>query len=225
MATSKEKLMTLEQWRFEFPNLSVWKDQFLIERRGPLVTGVCLDSTRDPQSYKPKFFYHNLTIASPVITLGYAAPLRHRGVARSVKYGVPVGDLAEAFKVQVESLRSKITFDVFVKHIVDTRNGVFGPSAAYLPHALRDISTVGSFLGDTNYFLATLDEAGSSIDAAKDINPNITGSVVDWEKDVLDCINAATEQTVRQNLNALQLPALSKLPMPYARVPHYWTLL
>jgi hypothetical protein len=225
MATAKEKGSTLQSWGSIFPALTPWLDKFLIQRTGPLISGICLDATRDPNAYKPTFFHHNLLAPWPVLTLSYAAALLYRGTPKSVKYGAPVADLADQLKAQVESARIPITFAIFLRHIGDARRGVFGPVGLYLPHALRDIITVGSYLGDADHFRSRLDEVCARIASVPNLNVQIIGSVAEWRKDVEAALSLPGEELIEKHQMALRLPALPAQAMPYERPQNFLELL
>lgn len=222
MATAREKGETLDEWGSYFPLHHKWKNQFLIQRNGALLSGICLDATRDPKAYKPTFFFHNLLAPSKVVTLSYAAPLLSRGVYRPVKYGPLAEADVKEFKGQVCLSHGAITFERFFNHIVDAYRGRYGAQAVYLPHALRDIITVGSFLGDSSYFLSTLDKSAAVIEAKPGVNLNIIGSVSQWVKTVGDLIKQDHGDVIQRELETHGLPVLQDLGMHYSRVENFW---
>jgi hypothetical protein len=223
MATAREKRETLDEWSSYFPLHYKWKNQFLIQRNGALLSGICLDITRSPKEYRPTFFFHNLLVPSQVVTLSYAAPLLSRGVYKPLKYGpLAVADVEE-FKGQVDLCHTEITFEKFFNHIVDALHGRYGTQAVYLPHALRDIITVGSFLGDSSYYLSTFDECAAAIEAKKTgLNIHIIGSVNKWVKSINTLINQDYESAIQRELETHELPILHDLGMHYSRIQSFW---
>lgn len=216
MATKKEKRATLDQWAEAFPCHTPWADKFLLRRNGPLVSGICLDEMRYAKTYRPTFFYHNLLIDWPVLTLGYGASLRHRGVSKAVNYG-SFGDEPAGLKDQIESARFPASFALFLKHLADARRGAFGPMAICLPHALCDLMSVGSYLGDAAFFREHLAPAAGLIASASNVNLQIIGSVDQWIRDVGNLLSSNLEERVRQNILKLRLPSLTNESLPYVR--------
>jgi hypothetical protein len=217
MATTKERRSALENWATAFPSFSIWKDKFLIQRVGPLIAGICLDHTRDPKIYRPTFFFHNLLVEWPVLTLGYGAPVLHRVVARLLKYDQSVSEVAAQFREQVESTRCPVSFEIFVRHIRDARWEFFGPQAVYLPHALRDMIAVGSYLDDGDYYRACLDAACTRLAAIPNLSLHIVGSINAWRGDVESLIASCADALVERHQVSLRLPSMAKMNMEYLR--------
>jgi hypothetical protein len=217
MATAKDKQSALKQWACAFPDHQAWKDKFLLKLTGPVISGLCLDETRDPKIYTPKFFFHNLLIETPGLTIGYSVSLRHRGVSKSLKYAASIADSPELLKAQIESARLPISFEIFVRHIQGTIRGDFGPIGIYLPHAYCDIMSVGSFLGDDGYFRSTLDDVCERIAAIPHLNLHIIGSVAKWRKEVELLLDSCGKDLIERHLTKLRLPPLANEPMPYIR--------
>lgn len=216
MATTKEKTATLDQWAAAFPDHTAWNGKFLLRRNGPLLSGICLDEMRDPKTYQPKFFYHNLICDWPVLTLGYGVSLRQRGVPKALKYG-NVGDEPVGLKDQIESARLPASFSLFLKHLSEARRGAFGPMAVYLPHALRDVISVGSYLGDAAFFRGHLASAADLITSSSNVNLQIIGSVDQWTRDVGNLLSSNLEALVQQSILKLRLPLLTNESLPYVR--------
>lgn len=216
MATTKEKTATLDLWAAAFPDHTAWNGKFLLRRNGPLLSGICLDEMRDPKTYRPTFFYHNLICDWPVLTLGYSVSLQQRGVPKALKYG-SVGDEPVGLKDQIEAARLPASFPLFLKHISEARRGAFGPMAVYLPHALRDVMSVGSYLGDAAFFSSHLSSAADLIISAKNVNLQIIGSVDQWTRDVGNLLSSNLEALVQQSLQKLRLPSLTNESLPYVR--------
>ena len=225
MATKKERHLVLEQWTQEFPTLVPWKDQYLIRRTGPLISGICLDRKSDPKVYCPTFFFHNLLTQWPNLTLGYAASAVYRGMPKLLKYGAPVAGAAWEIHSIIEPLQSKITFSSFVRHMLKAKNGLFGFAGSYLPHDLRDIITVGSYLGDADYYRSTLDLACTRIAAAKNINLSIIGSIAEWRANVEGILDAASDDLIERHMRELHLPQLIPEQMGYVRLPDIFSIL
>jgi hypothetical protein len=225
MATKKERHLVLEQWAQEFPTLVPWKDQYLIRRTGPLISGICLDRRSDPKVYCPTFFFHNLLTQWPDLTLGYAASAVYRGMPKLVKYGAPVADTASEISSIIEPLHSKITFPAFVRHMLKAKSGLFGFAGSYLPHDLRDIITVGSYLGDADYYRSTLDLACTRIAAAQNMNLAIVGSIAEWRANVQEICEAASDDLIEIHTKELKLPQLIPEQMEYARQPEIFSML
>lgn len=216
MATTKERAATLDRWAASFPDFTTWNGKFLLRRNGPLLSGICLDEMRDPKTYRPTFFYHNLVCDWPVLTLGYGVSLRRKGVPKALKYGSVADEPAE-LKDQIESARLPVTFLLFLKHISEARRGGFGPMAVYLPHALRDVMSVGAYLGDAAFFIVHLASAANLINSSKNVNLQIIGSVDHWARDVGNLLSSNLEARVRQNIQKLRLPSLMSESLPYVR--------
>jgi hypothetical protein len=220
MATTKERFATLDLWAASFPDFITWNGKFLLRRHGPVLSGICLDEMRDPKTYRPTFFFHNLVCDWPFLTLGYGVSLRRRGVPKALKYG-SVGDEPAGLKDQIESARLPATFSLFLKHISETRRGALGPTAVYLPHALRDVMSVGSYLGDAAFFIDHLASAADLINSSKSVNLQPIGSAEQWARDVGNLLSSDLETRVRQNIQKLRLPSLTSESLPYIRPENF----
>jgi len=222
MAAARVKKEALDEWSSYFPHYQKWKDQFLIQRNSALLSGICLDETRDPKAYKPTFFFHNLLVPSQVVTLSYSAPLLSRGVYKPLKYGLLMEEDINEFKRQVNLFQDAITFERFFNHIVDTQHGRYGTQGIYLPHALRDVIVVGSFLGDSAYYLSALDKCAAVIAAKPGVNLNIIGGVSQWVATVVDLVKQDSESVIQMELEAHKLPHLHDIGMQYSRIERFW---
>lgn len=206
-----------------FPSHFLWKNQFLIRRNGPVVSGLCLNETRDKDYYIPTFFIHNLLVPFPVISLSYAAPLLSRGVSKSLKYGSPIDANAVEFIKQVPISKELLTFNKFCEHVVGAYRGAHGNISVYLPHALRDVIVIGSYLGDSAFYTSCIDRAAEVIESkAKNINMQIIGSVSDWKEMVKALIRQDHESVIRSEIYAHKLPEMEDLGMNYERVRDFW---
>lgn len=225
MATAKEKRDLLAKWSAHFPLHQSWKDQFLVRRNGPLLSGICLDLCRDPKTYKPTLFFHNLIVPSPVITLAYAAPLLSRGVNKPLRYAAFSEADVKEFKCQLTLSCEELTFDKFFNHVVAARAGKLGTQAVYLPHALRDVIVVGSFLGDASYYLSVLDHCAEEIEHEPGLNLHIIGSIGQWKESVRDLIGLNYEAAIKKECERHGLAPLPDLGMTYRRPENFWELL
>jgi hypothetical protein len=223
MATAKEKKAALEGWALHFPHLRSWKNQFLVKRNGGLVSGICLDETRDPKAYDPKFFFHNLLVPFPVMTIAYQAPLVLAGVAKRLRYGNPAEEVIHKFKEHLPlSQTGSLTFERFVEHVIAARHGAFGAQGVYLPHVFRDIITLGSAAGDAAYYRSTLGIAAAKLEATSGFNLAIIGSVHQWRKNVEAAIEQNHEAVAEEQRTALGLPELPDGGLLYQRVENFW---
>jgi len=69
-------------WHGYFPELSVYKDRWLLKRFGPIVFGLLLEKKSDPTEYYPLFHSHSLLKEHPDISLMTFTALRNkRGIA------------------------------------------------------------------------------------------------------------------------------------------------
>lgn len=223
MASTKEKKATIEEWASQFTGLEIWKNQFLIRRNGPLIAGICLDEMRDSKTYKPTAFFHNLLIPFPVVSLSYAAPLTSRGMYLPLKYGGVNEEQVSQFKAQVPWLSEGLSFASFVGHIRAARSGKFGAQAIYLPHAFRDIASVGACLGDAEYYNSTLSDAAAAIAEVPNLNLNLIGSVDAWRQETSAILESDFESLVQSNLRKLKLSDLKDDGMPFERIENYWS--
>jgi len=190
------------------PGLHPWGDSHLIRRCGPVLSGVCLDGTRDPQACQPTFFVHNLLVSQPVMTLAYGAPLLPRGVPRRLRYGASVDDEARALLSQVQALSGLPALGDLVAHIALLRAGEFGPPSLYPPHVMRDVLTIGAFLhqADEKTMLVWLDAAQAALQRAAPFNMHIIGSVAAWRSRVWEDMLADGDQAMARHAQALKIP-------------------
>lgn len=219
MATKKDRLRVLNNWSSAFPDFTMWKDQFLLQRLGPLIRGICLDKTSEKQKYQPTFFFCNLLLNSLHVPLSYAVDLRQRGVGKRIGYSDAIFTFPELFKEQVAGLNSQIGFDSFVEHVQLHDKGSFGPVGVYPPHSLADIITIGSFLGDYDYFFTSLDDSCALLDRKKDnFNMRIIGSIAEWRKTIEEVIKSDGEVIIEKNIQKLELPDLYNYNLSYMRL-------
>ena len=221
MAKAKEKRAALGQWAEYFEGFESWKNQYLIRRNGGLISGICLDETRDPSAYKPTFFFHNLLIPSPVLTLAYAAPYLVRGVYKPVKYGTPVDELVPSFREQVPMLSGEVTMLSFVAHAKAAHQGKFGAQAVYLPHFFRDVITLGVCFGESDYYRRSVHDAASMIGNTNGINMNLIGSVEEWQREIERIVDKDCSRSIDENLQQLQLPQLEDRGLVVERIENY----
>lgn len=209
MASTKEKKAELSMWMKALPGLHPWGDSYLIRRCGPVLSGVCLDGTRDPQAYQPTFFVHNLLVSQPAMTLAYGAPLLYRGVPRRLRYdGAPVDEDAQALLTQVPALSGLPTLGDLVAHVTLLRAGAFGPPALYPPHVMRDVLTIGAHLHKTDEraMQAWLDAAEAALQRAAPFNMHIIGSLAAWRARVWEGMLADGDQAVTRHAQAWKIP-------------------
>lgn len=212
MATTKQKQATLEQWAQAFPGYVALGGKFLLKRNGPLLSGICLDDMRNSETYRPTFFYHNLLIDWPVLTLNYGVRLRRRGVPLAINYGT-LHEEQVLLMNQIEAVQHPESFEVFVRHIQATRNGQFGPIATYLPHVFRDVMSVGAYMGDAGFYISCIDAACQLISSEPNLNLYIIGSVQQWKGEIESLLASDFESIVQENTKKLRLPTLSIEPL------------
>lgn len=58
--TPAEKRAITKEWAAEFPELTIYKNMWLIRVLGPFVQGICLDRDSSNSNYLPTFHLHNL---------------------------------------------------------------------------------------------------------------------------------------------------------------------
>lgn len=221
MAKAKDKREALAEWAGHFPDLVPWKNQFLIRRNGGLLSGICLDELRDPNAYKPTFFFHNLLVPSPVVTLSYAAPLLLRGVYKPVKYGDP-GESIATFKKQLP-IDQEPSLASFIAHVSAACAGKFGAQAIYVPHFFRDVITLGSTR--ESYYLGVIEKCAKAIETLPGINLNLIGSVAEWQADVRHHASCDTDVSIAEQLSKLKLPELSDAGLRVEIVDEFWKLI
>ena len=76
-----------QDWQARFPMLGHWKAGRLLRRVGPLVQGVCLDRSSNPEDYLPIAHIHFLGMVFPTVAL--QLPLYHsapNGSPRRIEY-------------------------------------------------------------------------------------------------------------------------------------------
>lgn len=224
MAKAKDKRAALTQWSEQFVDFVKWKDKFLICLSGGLISGICLDETRDPGAYKPTFFFHNLLVDSPVVTLSYAAPYVKNGVYKPVKYGASIEGIVPDFKEQVPALTSgPLTMASFISHVRDAQNGRFGAQAIYVPNFFRDVITLGVCFGDSNYYRQSISDAVSVIKTKPGINMNIIGSAEKWRDDIQAIVRRDCMNVIASHIEKLRLPALEDRGLSVEVIEKYWT--
>lgn len=132
-------------------------------------------------------------------------------------------DITE-FKHQFLLSHNLITFESFFNYVLDIRQGRYGALGFYLPHALTDIITIGSYLGDDSYYLSILDKCAALIEANRGvINLNIIGSSNQWLKTVeSSIISQDFERNIEKEMEVHKLPVLEDCGMSYTRIQNFW---
>jgi hypothetical protein len=220
MTKMNDQRSALQEWAEQFPDFTPWKNQFLIRRNGGLISGICLDKLRDPNAYKPTFFFHNLLVPSPVVTLAYAAPLLSRGVYKPVKYG-HIGESIKEFRMQVP-IDEIPSISKFVDHVSASRAGKHGAQAIYIPHFFRDVITLG--ISQEPRYLETIDTAVEVISNLSGINLNLIGSIADWKFELLQLANRDSTAAITDQIKKLKLPAISDGGFRVETVVDFWNI-
>ncbi|UFH60183.1 hypothetical protein [Sulfurovum mangrovi] len=220
MATKKEKLKILNAWNEYFPHLTLWKDQWLLQLNGGLLTGICLDRTSDKTKYLPTFFMHNLLVPFSTISLSYNVKLQqHKGMPQSLKYA----DFKETdvlrFKEQVNGLDEPITFELFFDHIEKIYNKTYNTTKPYLPHLLKDIFTIGSYSGDKEFYSTSLGEAKQMLNRYTQCFNY--GDIDEWEDEIINLLNAEAKGIIESEIKIHDLPDLEDMTMSYKRIDNY----
>jgi hypothetical protein len=219
MANATEKRHTLKRWNEAFPALTPYKNQFLVQRNGPLLTGLCLDGTRDPRAYIPTYFLHNLLDDDGFVALSYDIVLTggNYETEKRLKYGDDVQEAAQKLQSQSDIVRPDISFQIYLNRIFEcfkTRRG-----SMVLQHIYFDILTVGSYLGDADFFRSKLDEACTILGTSKRnyMPPGIDA----WRERVEQTIACDYEERIAKSVQELKLPALTCTDMAYLRTPDF----
>lgn len=220
MAKAKEKCVALELWAEYFSDLTPWRNQFLIKRYGGIIAGICLDETREPSRYMPKFFFHNLLSPFPGLSLSYNAAYSQNDVHESIKYDSSIENIVPIFKEQVPALKlNSLTMTDLIHHVVKFQRGI------YLPHFFRDVITLGAcFSSNPTYYRQSLNEAMATISAkAGDINMHIIGSPEKWRSDVEKLLSQDCLKTIESEAKKSKLPILDDSGFEADVVEKYWT--
>ena len=219
---SAAKREALELWAGHFPGLCPWDGNMLIRNNGGLISGICLDERR--RGYQPKFFFHNLAVPFPDVSLSYAVPLRGRhGIAKEVGFGDSSEACIHDFRAQVP-IDVEVTLDFFVRHVAAAWHGEFGPAgqAMLAPNFLRDVITLG--FEAESYYLDVVDEVCEALPSLPRTNFHIVGSPEKWKEQLLEVLRSPIEVSVRQNSGELGLPDLPDGGLLVTVIREFWKL-
>lgn len=78
--TTSDKKRITNDWHQLFPSLGIYKTMHLMNRVGPLIVGLLLETKSGGNDYIPTFHVHNLTRPFPVISLSLATTLNNEYV-------------------------------------------------------------------------------------------------------------------------------------------------
>jgi len=174
------------------------------------------------RSNSPTFFFHNLLVPSPVLTLSYGSSLLSpRGVKKEVKYSAP-GESITEFKNQMP-ISLEPTLANFIYYVLDVKSGKYGVAAVFVPHFFLDVITLGS--SGEAYYLGTIERCAQFIETLSNINFNIIGSVVEWKTHVEHYSNLNAEMSIVENSRELKLPELNDGGLQIDVVENFWELL
>ncbi len=219
MAKAKEKKAALSEWAAHFAHLTPWKNDYLVARNGPLLSGVCLEAERDPRMYKPAFFMHNLAIQSPCITISYAMNMYGHG--GSVAYGEPVEKYVNRLIARSPALRADMSFEVFIDQVraLDWVSPV---------SVLSDIVVLGAYCGDSESLISTLDGPVSKLLENTAPVESWIGGVEKWREWALARLSTSSEdwrEIVESEASEHKVDHVEDMGFSYTRVDDYWAWL
>ena len=128
--TKREKMIVTEDWRKEFPSLSVYKPMHLLNRIGPLLVGIYLKKYSFNESYLPIFHVHNLLRDFPSISLQL-----YNSFNRSIRYPLHKVEYLEYIKKFKEKILIPLEGDVTLKRI-------FKGFCDYMINTLHDLTAL-----------------------------------------------------------------------------------
>jgi len=223
MATKKEKQKVLNSWHELFPEYTPWKDQWLLQLNGGVLSGICLDKTSDKEVYQAVFFFHNLLVPSSFISISNHARLKGKHIAKNLKYANFQESDVVLFKKQVRALREPISFEVFLDHIENIYNKTYVSIPPFVPHLLKGIAAIGSYAGDEEFYKSSLPNAKKLLER---YNPCLNFEASSegfnkWEEEVITLIESDGKEIINSEIEKHGLPNLKDMQMPYKRVDDY----
>jgi len=192
MKFSYSKAKITKDWSRYLDGFEIWKPKHLLRCHGPLIMGVCLDSLRDPNAYKPVFHFHNLAYPSDVITLSLSGPLLSRGVYQPVKiqtHSEKLPGIVSQLKKQYPLIESVgLSFNDYLRTISNYLSGKHGTVAAFRPNIYRDIVLLALYCGATDYANDSIIFLYNDLRNRTDYNMRLIGTPEKW-KDEMQTIN------------------------------------
>ena len=192
MKFSSNKAKITRDWSGSLDGFEIWKPGHILRCHGPLLTGVCLDSLRDPNVYKPVFHFHNLAYPSETITLSLGGPLLSRGAYQPIKvqsHSENVDDIVSQFKIQYPLVESdRLSFNDYLRTISNYLTGKHGVVAAFRPHIYRDIVLVALYCDATDYAIDSLKILYNDLNNRTDYNIRLIGSPEKWREEIMQII-------------------------------------
>lgn len=192
MKFSSNKAKITNDWSRHLDGFQVWKPKHILRCHGPLLMGVCLDSLRDPNAYKPVFHFHNLAYPSEVITLSLSGPLLSRGVYQPINvksHSEKHPDIILQFKKQYPLIDSDaLSFNDYLRTILNYLNGKHGTAAVFRPNIYRDIVLVALYCDAADYATDSLMVLYDDLCNRTDYNMRLIGSPEKWKDEIIQII-------------------------------------
>ncbi len=218
MATRQQKKQMLGFWGERFPGYAPFDAQFLLIRNGPLVSGVCLNSLREPQKYRPIYFVANMLELPDCIPLMYGYEPVTRFTPLELKYlDSDISVAAELMFSNAPFLRMPGSHGGYLQQmescLLQETKGFRKDFEA--PSVLTDLIGVAAYCGDTEFAQELLVEATSVLTQLLD-NGTLEMPLDAWVARTRTAMERS-EKAVQTHCAAIGLPPLPNQGLSYSR--------
>lgn len=175
--TTSDKKRITNDWHQLFPSLGIYKTMHLMNRVGPLIVGLLLETKSGGNDYIPTFHVHNLTRPFPVISLTLASTLNNEYVHLEWH--------ESRYRELAESMRNTalIPFDGNLE-LRDVLSGYLQylkkPTIPYQPQLYEDMALICGWCGNYKEMKRILDLARKDISGWPNQVLTRIGNIEEW---------------------------------------------
>jgi hypothetical protein len=223
MATKTERIEILKLWAEHFPQLIMFKDQWLLKRNGPVLSGILIDRTSDKNKYRALYFMSVLDM-NDFIPISHSQEYKGRYAGKELRYDRFDSNDIEQFKKQLPILKKELTFKDYFSFIEgqhDRESMVLGtlPTKGYM---LRELALVGAYCKDKDFYLDQMPLAKKLLrDFDKECGPfENPVNIQQWEEETLRKIDNIYE-VVQNTITSSGFSNLKDNGMEYKRIDNY----
>ncbi|MHC1686069.1 MAG: hypothetical protein AB6733_24595 [Clostridiaceae bacterium] len=221
---AKMKRKVTRDWESENPSFKFLKPGRLIGQNGPLLVGICFDSTNSSDEYMPIAHVHNICYPFTFISLGLVGEvLNDVGLPTRVKVSKH-DDIYQEFVTRIKEdypYIDKVDMN-FNDLIIATQKYINRNNTNRFEHLLyNNIITISAYLGQMEYAFEALDEFTDMISKWPESAFNIIGSVDEWRNGLLELIENPEKlhENIEQEIIKHKIPKLNDYGLAWPEKP------